>query len=477
MPSRDELLRNAEAADNAATKDELGKLRARLAAAERALRWALPFLEGYDHVGTGSNPPASVMREYDERLERIRMACGVQRLYPEMKLHERSEFIATLSPAGGGGWPEGISDGLTLACSDCGQVPRFDYHVTDEFWKLHVPEKPARLSVVCLPCLDRRCGGVGLIDAIEQVQWTGTGHTVVLWPTFRHAYEPRRPATLEGVGVAINPKPPLTPDQLRTIIGADDCHNYEPGEEEPCNLVHDGEPCHCLELANTIYDALKIRAGGVTIVPAVKMLDITTITDALLERSGKFKTFFSRAELEEHVALVMAPLYSRLSPAGEGADIIDLRKQVEQLNALALTLNRRLVLTETAFHTAHGALLCIAGSDDRWKKYATKVADDAAELTAGELSPAGEGVGATRSWDDQKLIEALEERIGEYKSGVEQWAGLYHDVIDLVEEARPFITSEAGQTLSGIDAHLKARAADPARTPSPPKPQEGRPHD
>ena len=53
-------------------------------------------------------------------------------------------------------WPEAVSDGLILACSDCGQVPRFDYKVSDSFWKLHV-HGFVRLSVVCLPCLDIRC--------------------------------------------------------------------------------------------------------------------------------------------------------------------------------------------------------------------------------------------------------------------------------------------------------------------------------
>ena len=85
-------------------------------------------------------------------------------------------------------WPEAVSDGLTLACVDCGGVPRFDYGVTDEFWALHVPEKPARLGVICLPCLDRRCNGAGLADALTEIQWTGTKHTVVLKPTLRHVY-------------------------------------------------------------------------------------------------------------------------------------------------------------------------------------------------------------------------------------------------------------------------------------------------
>lgn len=86
-------------------------------------------------------------------------------------------------------WPEAISDGLTLPCSDCGEIPRFDYHVTDEFWRKYVPNKPECLSVVCLPCLDRRCGGIGLADALVEIQWTGTNHTVVLKPSFRYVYE------------------------------------------------------------------------------------------------------------------------------------------------------------------------------------------------------------------------------------------------------------------------------------------------
>lgn len=84
-------------------------------------------------------------------------------------------------------WPDAVSDGLSLPCHDCGELPRFDYRVHDDFWRQCVPG-PERTSVVCLPCLDRRCGGVGLADALEEVQWTGTGHTVVLRPGLRHEY-------------------------------------------------------------------------------------------------------------------------------------------------------------------------------------------------------------------------------------------------------------------------------------------------
>lgn len=84
-------------------------------------------------------------------------------------------------------WPEGISNGLTLSCSDCNEIPRYDYRVSNEFWQRHVSGK-AKLGVICLPCLDLRCGGEGLAWALLEVQWTGTGHTVLLEPTQRHVY-------------------------------------------------------------------------------------------------------------------------------------------------------------------------------------------------------------------------------------------------------------------------------------------------
>lgn len=84
-------------------------------------------------------------------------------------------------------WPAGVSDGLALSCSDCGERPRFCYSVSDEFWRAWVPG-PERLGVVCLPCLDKRCGGVGLASALLEVQWTGTRHTVVLAPSLRHQH-------------------------------------------------------------------------------------------------------------------------------------------------------------------------------------------------------------------------------------------------------------------------------------------------
>lgn len=84
-------------------------------------------------------------------------------------------------------WPEGVSDGLTLPCVDCHKIPEFDYIVLEEFWRKWV-KGPQKTSVVCLPCLDIRCDGVGLAESLMEVQWTGTGHTVVLKPEKRYEY-------------------------------------------------------------------------------------------------------------------------------------------------------------------------------------------------------------------------------------------------------------------------------------------------
>lgn len=87
-----------------------------------------------------------------------------------------------------GEWPPAVSNGLEMSCADCGDDHiRFDYRVTDEFWRQHVPGAE-RAGVVCLPCLDQRCEGVGLAEALIEVQWTGTGHTVVLSPGLRYVY-------------------------------------------------------------------------------------------------------------------------------------------------------------------------------------------------------------------------------------------------------------------------------------------------
>lgn len=94
-------------------------------------------------------------------------------------------------------WPEAVSDGLSLACHDCGESPRFDYHVSAEFWRQWVPDS-ARLGVVCLPCLDRRSGGVGLVEALEQVDWLGTGHTIRLTPLRRIDYSARLAGGTDG---------------------------------------------------------------------------------------------------------------------------------------------------------------------------------------------------------------------------------------------------------------------------------------
>ena len=86
-------------------------------------------------------------------------------------------------------WVEGISDGLTLSCSLCGNVPHFDYRVDDKFWN-KIVHKSISLGVVCLSCLDKLATDVGLdvADHIEELQFTGIGKTVIFVPETTYYY-------------------------------------------------------------------------------------------------------------------------------------------------------------------------------------------------------------------------------------------------------------------------------------------------
>jgi hypothetical protein len=84
-------------------------------------------------------------------------------------------------------WPEAISDGLTLPCSDCGQVPWLDFRIVDEAWLRNVPG-PEQRGVLCLKCyLDR---GGSLAD-VEDVQIVGDGETLIAEPRTRYIWGQR----------------------------------------------------------------------------------------------------------------------------------------------------------------------------------------------------------------------------------------------------------------------------------------------
>ena len=88
-------------------------------------------------------------------------------------------------------WPGGISDGLVSPCAICGKHTRFDYHVETELWSECVP-KEMRPGVVCLSCLDELAASrdlhLDLARAIREVQFCGTGYTVLLRPSLIHTY-------------------------------------------------------------------------------------------------------------------------------------------------------------------------------------------------------------------------------------------------------------------------------------------------
>lgn len=156
-----------------AISEALEELRAGVFVPEARERYKLTFV-----ARCPDNPELDIVVTEDGEKELLALVS--RRLVVSSKLREKNPDRCP--------WPDAVSDGLTLRCSDCGERPRFDYRVEDSFWAEHVPGD-ARLGVVCLPCLDRRCDGVGLADALIEVQWTGTRHTVVLVPSIIFGYD------------------------------------------------------------------------------------------------------------------------------------------------------------------------------------------------------------------------------------------------------------------------------------------------
>jgi len=83
-------------------------------------------------------------------------------------------------------WPCGVSDGLTLNCSICGEVPNFDYCIKDELWDEIVP-KDFRRGVICLPCfaelaLKKGVDAKVLGEGMERIQFCAPGLTVEFIP-------------------------------------------------------------------------------------------------------------------------------------------------------------------------------------------------------------------------------------------------------------------------------------------------------
>lgn len=67
-------------------------------------------------------------------------------------------------------WPEGVSDGLVLPCSDCGTAPWLDYHVPDDEWARVVPkDDEAHRSVLCLGCFMERGGRLATLVSADAI--------------------------------------------------------------------------------------------------------------------------------------------------------------------------------------------------------------------------------------------------------------------------------------------------------------------
>jgi len=85
----------------------------------------------------------------------------------------------------------GVSDGLTLPCSNCKKHTKWDYVVTDWLWDKVVPNQWKR-DVICFDCFEQMCILVDLQDElpknIKSLQFTGKNMTIEFIPanTFKY---------------------------------------------------------------------------------------------------------------------------------------------------------------------------------------------------------------------------------------------------------------------------------------------------
>lgn len=100
-------------------------------------------------------------------------------------------------------WPEAVSDGLTLPCGICEEIPATDYIIDHDMWDKVVP-KEMKLGVVCLDCL------VGLdpnvIEHIKSIFVCGGGKSIHLEPDVLYDYTDlsRKAAARQAVQVKQN---------------------------------------------------------------------------------------------------------------------------------------------------------------------------------------------------------------------------------------------------------------------------------
>lgn len=102
------------------------------------------------------------------------------------------------------------------------------------------------------------------------------------------------------------------------------------------------------------------------------------------DHAGRYTGEEARARLSPGIAMV------RLDAAPEFSEAC-----FDDLARDHLTKQRDSALAEVerlrhAFHTTHGALLCIAGTDSNWSKYARDVADEAGGMITTLIAEEGQ---------------------------------------------------------------------------------------
>ncbi len=88
-------------------------------------------------------------------------------------------------------WPPGVSDGLTLPCSNCGKFTNIDFRATPESWSYVTEFIGDKTSVICLDCFTEALNRSDRnpAECIVEIQIIGKGSTLVfrkpeliIWP-------------------------------------------------------------------------------------------------------------------------------------------------------------------------------------------------------------------------------------------------------------------------------------------------------
>lgn len=118
---------------------------------------------------------------------------------------------AALGPAKGEGTSEGVSDGLSLPCSVCGEHTDIDYRASDDSWRIVTRNLGVGdpLGVICLACFmaAMRSQGLNAAVCVQEIQLAHPEVTRVFLPSRDVHHAALAPAAPKEARVVVDPQP------------------------------------------------------------------------------------------------------------------------------------------------------------------------------------------------------------------------------------------------------------------------------